>query len=374
MENFRILVVDDEPGIRAGVKRVLRKFTVDYPFMDDEIGFIVDEAATGEIAIDYLKKQVPDIILLDNKLPGIQGIDVLEFINENQIDTYVVMITSYASLDLAVKATKHGAFDFVPKPFTPQELRSSMENVSKQLFLKRMTSKMQKEGKHIRFQFLSLLSHELKAPLTAVEGYLHMMQEKSLGDNLTDYSKMISRSLDRIEGMRNMIMDLLDLTRLESDKKQRSIELCDLKEITENSIATMQPFAIQKEVEIEIEAPEKLMITADPEEIEIILNNLISNGIKYNKSGGKVTVKIIENEHNFKIIVEDTGYGISDEDQKRLFNEFVRIKNENTKHISGSGLGLSIVKRITDNYQAEISVNSTLNKGSIFTITFLKNN
>lgn len=374
MENFKILVVDDEPGIRAGVKRVLRKFTVDYPFMDDEIGFIVDEAPTGEIAIDYLKEQVPDIILLDNKLPGIQGIDVLEFINENQIDTYVVMITSYASLDLAVKATKHGAFDFVPKPFTPQELRSSMENVSKQLFLKRMTSKMQKEGKHIRFQFLSLLSHELKAPLTAVEGYLRMMQEKSMGDNLTDYSKMISRSLDRIEGMRNMIMDLLDLTRLESDKKQRSIELCDLKEITENSIATMQPFAIQKEVDIEIEAPEKLMITADPEEIEIILNNLISNGIKYNKSEGKVTVKIVENEHNFKIIVEDTGYGISDEDQKRLFNEFVRIKNENTKHISGSGLGLSIVKRITDYYQADISVNSTLNEGSIFTITFLKNN
>lgn len=374
MEKFRILVVDDEPGIRAGVKRVLRKFSVDYPFMDDEIGFDVDEAATGEIAIEYLEKHAPDIILLDNKLPGIQGIDVLEFINENQIETYVVMITSYASLDLAVKATKHGAFDFVPKPFTPQELRSSMENVSKQLFLKRMTSKMQKEGKHIRFQFLSLLSHELKAPLTAVEGYLKMMQEKSLGDNLNDYSKMITRSLDRIGGMRNMIMDLLDLTRLESDKKQRSLESCNLTELAENSIATMQPFAIQKEVDIKFDAPEKLMITADPEEIEIILNNLISNGIKYNKSGGKVFIKIIESEHNFKIIVEDTGYGISVEDQKRLFNEFVRIKNENTKHISGSGLGLSIVKRITDYYQAEISVKSKLNEGSIFTINFLKNN
>jgi two-component system sensor histidine kinase/response regulator len=125
--------------------------------MDDEFGFTVEEASTGEEAIENLKEATPDIILLDNKLPGIQGIDVLEYINENQIDAYVVMITSYASLDLAVKATKHGAFDFVPKPFTPQELRSSMENVSKQLFLKRMTAKMHKEGKQIRFQFLSLL-------------------------------------------------------------------------------------------------------------------------------------------------------------------------------------------------------------------------
>jgi signal transduction histidine kinase len=372
MENFNILVVDDEPGIRAGIKRVLRKFTVDYPFMDDEFGFTVDEAATGEEAIEKLKNMTPDIILLDNKLPGIQGIDVLEYINENQIDAYVVMITSYASLDLAVKATKHGAFDFVPKPFTPQELRSSMENVSKQLFLKRMTAKMHKEGKQIRFQFLSLLSHELKAPLTAVEGYLRMMQEKSSGDSIDDYMKMITRSLDRIQGMRNMIMDLLDLTKLESEKKQRSIEQCNLTQLADNALATMQPFAIQKDVELILDAPENVKLTADPEEIEIILNNLISNGIKYNKTHGKVILKLEENEHNIKILVEDTGFGISDEDQKQLFKEFVRIKNDKTKHISGSGLGLSIVKRITDNYHAKISVKSDIEKGSVFCITFLK--
>lgn len=372
MESFKILVVDDEPGIRAGIKRVLRKFTVDYPFMDDAFGFEVFEAPSGEDAIDFLKSKKPDIVLLDNKLPGIQGIDVLEYINDEQIDTYVVMITSYASLDLAVKATKHGAYDFVPKPFTPQELRSSMENVSKQLFLKRMTAKMNKEGRQIRFQFLSLLSHELKAPLTAVEGYLRMMQEKSAGESIDNYMKMISRSLDRINGMRNMIMDLLDLTRLESGKKQRSIERCNLVSITENAIATMQPYAIQKDVIIEFKSPENVFLSADPEEIEIILNNLISNGIKYNVTGGKITIQLTESEQDTKIIVTDTGIGISEEDQKKLFKEFVRIKNESTKNISGSGLGLSIVKRIIDNYNAEISVNSTIGKGSEFCISFLK--
>jgi len=113
MESFKLLVVDDEPGIRAGIKRVLKKFTVDYPFMDEAFGFDVDEVPTGEEAIEYLKKYTPDIILLDNKLPGIQGIDVLEFINKSQIRSFVVMITSYASLDLAVSATKNGAFEIV---------------------------------------------------------------------------------------------------------------------------------------------------------------------------------------------------------------------------------------------------------------------
>ena len=370
MESFKILVVDDEPGIRAGIKRVLRKFTVDYPFMDDAFGFEVFEAPSGEDAIDFLESKTPDIVLLDNKLPGIQGIDVLAFINEKQIDTYVVMITSYASLDLAVKATKHGAYDFVPKPFTPQELRSSMENVSKQLFLKRMTAKMNKEGRQIRFQFLSLLSHELKAPLTAVEGYLRMMQEKSSGESIDNYIKMINRSLDRIQGMRNMIMDLLDLTRLESGKKERSVERCDLVTITRNAMATMQPYAIQRDVDMSLEAPKKLFISADPEEIEIVLNNLISNGIKYNIPKGKLDIQLLKNEQSIQIIVKDTGIGISDEDQKKLFKEFVRIKNENTKNISGSGLGLSIVKRIIDNYDAEITVQSRIGEGSQFCVNF----
>jgi two-component system, sensor histidine kinase and response regulator len=370
MESFKLLVVDDEPGIRAGIKRVLKKFTVDYPFMDEAFGFDVDEVPTGEEAIEYLKKYTPDIILLDNKLPGIQGIDVLEFINKSQIRSFVVMITSYASLDLAVSATKNGAFDFVPKPFTPQELRSSMENVSKQLFLKRMTAKMHKEGKQIRFQFLSLLSHELKAPINAVESYLNMMKDRELGTELKDYDQIITRSISRMQEMRNLILDLLDLTRLESDKKVSFPERCHLNSIIKEILDAWQPFAIQKEVNIHFDVKEDVYLIADIEELRIVFNNLISNGIKYNKQGGDLSVRMETNEQKVKILVKDTGIGIASEDQEKLFHEFVRIKNETTKHISGSGLGLSIVKRIIDKYQADITVFSELNIGSVFTITF----
>ncbi|HEX7411726.1 MAG TPA: response regulator, partial [Bacteroidales bacterium] len=109
MSLFKILIVDDEDGIRAGTKRILQNFHVDYPFMDEHIEFEVLEAATGEDGIEIIDNQQPDIILLDNKLPGIQGVEVLEYVKNKQYDIVVVMITSYASLELAVKATRDGA-------------------------------------------------------------------------------------------------------------------------------------------------------------------------------------------------------------------------------------------------------------------------
>ena len=297
MEILKVLIVDDEPGIRSGISRILTKFIVDYPFMDDNIGFSTLEASTGEEAINIIEKDRPHIVLLDNKLPGIHGVDVLEYINKNFPDILVVMITSYASLDLAVKATNFGAYDFVPKPFTPQELKSSMENITKHYFLRRMTQKLNKEGRQIRFRFLSVLSHELKAPLNAIEGYLKMIKEHEFGNNIENYDEIIERSLSRISSMRNMIMDMLDLTQIESGKKVREISNINITQIARTAIDTMNPYAIQKDVTIFLNAPDDIYIQADQEEMEIILNNLISNAIKYNISNGKVFCNITKNEN-----------------------------------------------------------------------------
>jgi len=327
MATLKILVVDDEPGIRSGIVRILRNFRVDYPFMDEVYEFSIIEASTGEEAIDLIEKEMPEIALLDNKLPGIQGVEVLEYIKKKQYEIIVAMITSYASLELAVKATHDGAIDFIPKPFTPQELKSSLENITKQIFLKRMARQMKNEGKQVRFQFLSVLSHELKAPLNAVEGYLNIMKERQLGTNLNDYNEVIDRSLKRLQGMRNLILDLLDLTKIESGKPSQKIQNTNLVEVIRTSIEIMMPFAIQKDVEVNLDAPEKMNKYLDPEEMEIVFNNLISNAIKYNNPGGKVDITLREDEGKTMITVEDTGIGINADDQQELFKDFVRIKN-----------------------------------------------
>ncbi|MGB4293228.1 MAG: hybrid sensor histidine kinase/response regulator [Bacteroidales bacterium] len=287
MAILKVLVVDDEPGIRSGVARILNNFRVTYPFMDEDYTFEVIEAATGEEGISIIEKKHPDIILLDNKLPGIQGVDVLDYIRNNNLDIVVAMITSYASLDVAVKATHSGATDFIPKPFTPQELKSSMEHITKQLYLKRITHRLNEEGKKVRYQFLSVLSHELKAPLNAIEGYLVMMKEKQLGDKIDDYAVPIERALRRIQGMRTLIMDLLDFTKIKLQRREDRLQPVDLAEIASDSIATVRPYAIQKEVEIKLDKKSDATVLADPGDMAIIFNNLISNAVKYNVEGGE---------------------------------------------------------------------------------------
>lgn len=368
MNRLKILVVDDEPGIRSGVSRILSRFTVDYPFMDEQIGFDVIEAETGEVGLEIIEREKIDVVLLDNKLPGIQGIDLLELIKKKQPDTLITMITSHASLDVAVKATSIGAYDFVPKPFTPQELKSSLENITKHLFLKKMTSKLQKEGKQIRFQFLQVLSHELKAPINAIEGYLNMIMAKQLGDNIEGYHEITTRSIERLKGMRSLIMDLLDLTRFETGKIPNTPQQIDIKSLALSSIDLHKPYAIQKDVEIKLHIDCDFCLFGIPDELEIIFNNLISNAVKYNKPGGQVDIHIQCDTQEITMVFEDTGIGIPEEEKKNLFKEFFRIKNEDTKGIQGSGLGLSIVKKIIDIYKGSIEVESKAGEGSVFTV------
>ncbi len=373
MEKLKVLVVDDEPGIRSGINRILRNYSVGFPFMEEDFQFELIDAETGEKAIEIIESSPVDIILLDNKLPGINGIDVLEYISKQKYDVQVMMITSYASLDLAVKATNIGAYNFIPKPFTPDELKTAMEGITKHLFLKRMTRQLHKEGKEIRFQFLSVLSHELKSPINAIEGYLQIMKEKQVGEKIDDYAVMINRSIERLKGMRTLIMDLLDLTKLESGKKQREIKKIDVSEIAKMAIHSMEPLAIKKNVRIYYDNGEACYLNGDNAEIEIILNNLLSNAIKYNKEGGQIYVHIKGSDDKVVIKVEDTGIGMSEEDQEKLFQEFVRIKNVKTKNITGSGLGLSIIKKLADLYAGDIKVTSKPDIGTTFTVTLMKN-
>jgi signal transduction histidine kinase len=369
MNALKVLVVDDEPGIRAGVKRVLQNYSVGFPFLEEDFVFETIEASTGEEAIRILEKEPVDIVLLDNKLPGIYGIEVLEHIRQQEFDVQVMMITSYASLDLAVKATNNGAYNFVPKPFTPAELKAAMESITKHLFLKRMTQKLAEQGKHVRFQFLNVLSHELKSPINAVEGYLKIMQDKQAGTNIEDYQVIIGRSLERIKGMRGLIMDLLDLNRIESGKKQRNICKTDVTEIARKAIQTLEPLAIQKSVKIHFSGDNSFYANVDPSEIEIIFNNLLSNAIKYNKEEGNVFLRVEGTPRDVILEVEDTGIGMNAEEVEKLFQDFVRIRNTKTKDITGSGLGLSIVKKLTDLNHGIIDVKSIPDKGTRFRIT-----
>ena len=195
------------------------------------------------------------------------------------------------------------------------------------------------------------------------------MDNHTLGDTLNEYDKIIDRSLVRLEGMRKLIVDLLDLTRIESGEKQRRIGEVNIGDIAQQSIETMLPMAGERDIVMNLDCPEQVVIPADPDEIEIICNNLISNAVKYNRDNGRVDVVIRDNGGVVTIKVSDTGIGMTEEDAARLFNDFVRIKNEKTRSILGSGLGLSILKKLVQLYHGDITVESTPDVGSTFSVT-----
>ena len=372
MDVIRVLVVDDEIGIRMSITRIIQRMTITLPEQETEVSFEVEQAETGEQALEMIAAAPPEILLLDNKLPGISGIEVLEQMAQMNLDIHTVIITAYASIENAVRATKRGAYDMLPKPFTPAELKSTIEKVTNHLLMARRARELTAEKRKVRFQFISVLAHELKAPINAIESYLRIVKERSLGDKPEAYDKFVDRCLTRTEYMRKMIADLLDLTRIESGERARTIGPCDLCEVAQMAVETVKPEASERGIAIEIQAREPVTMQADRTELDIILHNLVSNAVKYNRDNGRVDVAINREGDIFTISVADTGIGMSEQDCSRIFNDFVRIKNEKTTKILGSGLGLSTVKKIAHLYDGDVSVFSKVNEGSVFTV-MLKN-
>jgi len=370
METLRVLVVDDETGMRLAVARVLGSFTVRLgDEADTAVAFDVQTAASGEQALELMAVSVPDILLLDVKMPGISGLEVLREMNERGIQTLTVMITAYATLETAIDATKRGAHDFLPKPFTPDELRVAIRRVVKHLAVQRQAKRLAEEKRQVRFQFISVLGHELKAPLAAIEGYLQILKDGSAGQDPATQAQVVERALVRAGGMRRLISELLDLTRIESGQKRREFSEVDVRELARAALDTVAPAASARHITTTLVAPTGLRIIADRGELEILLNNLVSNAVKYNRDGGRVEVRIERQDGAVRLAVADTGIGLSPEEASRLFQEFVRIKNERTRTIPGTGLGLSIVKKLAQLYGGDATVQSEPNVGSTFTVT-----
>ena len=372
MDRLRVLVTDDEREMRRAVERALTPYTVRIPEMNDEVGFDIEQASSGEEALEMIARRRPDIHLLDHKMGGMSGLEVLQKLDQHESEMLTVMITAYASLETAVTATKQGAFDFIAKPFTPAELKETVRKATGHLLAQRRARQLAAEKRQLRFQFISVLAHELKAPLGAIEGYLNILKDPAMRADEAQIDMMVQRCIVRSQGMRKLIYDLLDLTRIESGLKKRQLAEVDVTEVARGAIETLVPEAGGRGIEMALHVPGPIVLQADASELEIVLNNLVSNAVKYNRDGGRVDVTIEDEGEAVTIRVTDTGIGMSEAEVAKLFREFVRIKNAKTKHILGSGLGLSTVKRLVEMYEGTIDVRSVPDEGSTFTVRLKK--
>ena len=238
------------------------------------------------------------------------------------------------------------------------------------ILILRFERRAREQRNKVRFEFLRVLGHELKAPINAVDGYLRIMADETLGPLPEKYLPLVGRSTLRIEYMRKLIADMLDLTRIEAGEKRREVsEGLDVAAVLREGVETVQPEADKRGIVIHTEAPETLPIKADRGELSIICNNLLTNAVKYNRDKGEVWATLSLSGGTLQLAVRDSGIGMTPADQAKLFGEFVRIRNDKTRDVLGSGLGLHILKKIVGLYNGDIKVQSEENKGSTFTVT-----
>ena len=362
----KVAMVDDEEPLCVGVHRILAKYKVHVLDVSVDASYDFAYFTTGEQFVEAVESGAQfELLLLDLKLPGMSGLDVLTELSRQNRSILTIMITAYATFETAVQATKLGAYDFLPKPFSPDELRYAVRKATDQLILSKEARRLAEEKRQVRFNFISVLAHELKAPLNAIEGYLKILQTDEPPERL----QMIDRSLIRLDGMKKLIFDLLDLTRIESGQKQRAFATVDLRALAKTSVDLFASEAAEGGITIGLKPEGPVEMIADPSEMEIVFNNLISNAVKYNREGGSVTVDIRRDDGAVKVIVDDTGIGLAPEEAAKLFTEFVRIKNEDTIKVLGSGLGLSTVRKLAQLYGGDATVASTKGSGSTFTVT-----
>ena len=485
-QSVHILVVDDERGIREGCRRILS--AEDYS---------VEVAGDGEEGLEKVRSKPFDLLLVDLMMPRMGGLEMMEQVRAYDPEIIMIVITGFATVETAVDAMKHGAYDYVPKPFTPDQLlavvnrglemrrlrfqaKQLMEerdlkllevanetsklhtiinsladgilvfNREKQLALwnpavvemldldgrpeagramgdiiphKRLVEIISKaysphsarytiqseeielrtpaprtlmvnlsvvrdekgmdlgvvsvlrditglkEIDQIKSQFVTMVAHELRAPLAAIEGYLSAFLSGAAGSDPEVNRHMLDRAKARTHSLLDLVSDLLQFIKLEAKGVVRKKELLDVSSILRGTAELLKGQGGEKGLRFKVDLPESLpLIEADRSEMEQLFTNLISNAIKYNVKHGKVTITVRPSSHFLNIKVADTGVGINEENLPHIFDEFYRVAGPQTRYTPGTGLGLSIVKKIVESHFGRIEVSSKVEKGTTFTV------
>ncbi|MFH2043633.1 MAG: response regulator [Pseudomonadota bacterium] len=483
-----VLVVDDEEGIRIGAERILVR-----------MGLKVITAERGDKALDILDKQKVSIVLLDLKMPGLDGMQVLVRIKEKNPDILVIVITGYATVETAIEAMKHGAYDFIAKPFEPEHLRIIVNRALEKIRLtfeaeilelerKRTLADLGTEKSRIRTiieslpngivvtnssgqvalmnpsflrhlgldpannssdehiehyvkdegfcsqvmkisqgcygdtgsippyefslgddkflmarlrpvlgdeneclgavisleditalkvldrlksEFVAKVSHELRSPLSTIHEQLASVLNDMAGGESDDERQLLSRAKEKTSGLISLIGDLLDLSRIEAGMVSKELNPVCIKTLLKSIVDFLGTRAKTKQQSIELYLPESDIpsIKSDPLALESIFGNLITNAINYTQEGGEIKVSAGIDGQNLVIEIKDNGFGIDPTYIDKIFDKFFRIKNEKTRYITGTGLGLPIVKGLLTDLGGSICVKSAFDEGSIFTVS-----
>jgi two-component system phosphate regulon sensor histidine kinase PhoR len=230
-----------------------------------------------------------------------------------------------------------------------------------------------KDLERYRKEFVGNVSHELKTPIFNIQGYILTLLEGGIDDPKINklYLQRTEKSIDR---MISIVEDLESITKLESGELKLNIEKFDVVRLVDDVFDMIHMLAAERKVNLEfVQKPERpVFVAADKKRMTEVINNLVNNGIKYNRKGGSVKVGFYDFEDHILVEVADTGLGIDKKDLPRVFERFYRVDRSRSREQGGTGLGLSIVKHIIEAHNQTINVKSAVDEGTTFTFTLEK--
>ena len=417
MPQSRLLIVDDEESVAVTMQAILQ--------LD---GHDVEMATRGDQAIKRIGETTFDLVLTDLRLDDLDGLQIVAEAHRRSPETIVIVLTGYASLESAVKALREGAYDYLLKPCDVEELRATVARgldrgrMGQQLHqrvveveaanetIRRMNADLEgrvaaatadlevrleelaaakaetqghleklRELDKLKSQFLSIASHELKTPITAMSGFVQIAVRRlrrridRAQSPDTDQGAEDATLLEQLEvvnrqttKLARLVDELLDVSRIESGRLEFRVADVDLGELAAEVLKRLEMVASDHVLSVTREG-ERFVVRGDRDHLEQVLNNLISNAIKYSPSGHRVDIHIsTAAEGTVLLSVTDRGMGIRAAELESIFGLFYRSPDRDARDVGGMGLGLYISKEIVDRHGGRIWAESRTGEGTTF--------
>ncbi len=410
MASGRLLVVDDEESVAVTMGAILE--------MD---GYTVSVSMSGADALKRIRETSFDLVLTDLRLDDVDGLTIISEICRVQPDTVAIILTGYASMESAIKALREGAYDYLVKPCDVDELRAvvarGIERRQLGLQLKERLAELETANQTIRelnrdlqqriaaataqlqermqdlasaleqlqeidrlkSRFLSMASHELKTPLTSISGLAQVLLRRmrrrlEMGrPDDDDWQEEQSGHVGRLELLNSqtarlgrLVDELLDVSRIESGKLEFRLQPVDMAQLLSEVASRMQLSTNQHTIEVELNGVAESPVPADRDHLEQVLDNLVSNAIKFSPDGGTILLRVRDQGDSVMVSIHDPGVGIPEDQLDAVFGLFYQAEDPVSRRTGGMGLGLYISKEIISRHGGRIWAESEPGAGSTF--------
>ena len=388
----QILIVDDDPALLQALPQALQLRMA-------PVAIHTSDSAVA--ALDLMATTDYDAIVSDIKMPGMDGLALLDAIQERQPHTPTLLITGHGEHDLAVQALRGGAYDFIQKPIDRDYVVTSLNRAIAMRRLDRQVEEQQaalerhgaeleqaveertrelREANRRMDEFLAMAGHELKTPLTSIKGYIQLAQlrlarvvgQEDEAEHLVRACTLLERAEEQTVRLNRLVNDLLDVSRIQAGWLELRLGPTDLAAIVRAAVEEQREWAPYRAICLEMPTGLSVPIVADADRIGQVVTNYLTNALKYSPDARPVTVSLEALPAQARVWVRDEGPGLPAAEQERIWERFYRASGiapqQDSSH-SGLGVGLHISRIIVEQHHGQVGVESAPGTGSTFWFT-----